>query len=282
MVVTHPIEARAQSNELEDCMLIIGDSVAYGSAVFEVPMQGFPVIQTPPFARFVDRALHDAGAYHLGVYDLSVEASSLTGTLPYTTTLEYVFALAQRCELVVIFPWLNELRTILDDNSTSRFISTITLFVNTFRQVNVDNTIVMMNYYPTMTSALGERIYEGSITNETVLRANLALADACSSAGLIGNIGGVVCMDIFSLFPDFSHVFTTLDRATFDVSGYRPVLPEQSNLLDIFWRENPNGVIRGDGVHLNDIGKQRLADALINMIMDYDATLLTFTVDDLP
>ncbi|MEQ8671639.1 MAG: hypothetical protein RLP44_25555 [Aggregatilineales bacterium] len=274
-----PLHAQETINNA-DCFMLVGDSIPGGSAVFEVPGQGFPVLQTPPFAEFFDIAVHDVGAYHLGIYDLSVEASSLTGTLPYTTTPAYQFALTNACRYVVIFPWLNELRGMVSESYITPYIGLVANFVSTFRQANAESIIVLMNYYPTATSLLGDRIYEGSVSPTTIQRANTALSVACAPDGLIGLIENVYCMDISTLYSSDTHVSTTLDRTTYSDFGYSTVNEADSALIDIYWSENPEGLIFGDGVHLNETGKQILADALINQFTAISGEFWHFTFSD--
>ncbi|MEQ8677098.1 MAG: hypothetical protein RLP44_29640 [Aggregatilineales bacterium] len=272
--------AQETKDAVGDCILIIGDSVAHGSAVFEVPGQGFPIIQTQPFAEFVDTALHDIGAYHLGVYDLSVEASSLTGTLPYTTTPEFRFAQTQNCQYIVILPWMNELRGMVNENFALPFTALLADFISSIRQENDTSQIVMMNYYPTATSELGDRIYESSISTTTIQQANTALATACAPAGVLGEIDNLACMDIAPLYSRNEHVFTSIDRTTYFENQYSVLRGEGSELLEIYWRENPNGLIYGDGVHLNEIGKRIMAEALMQELLSLDISFGRFEINN--
>src|SRR5690606_26500078 len=81
----------AQSTELEDCILIIGDSIPAGHAVSEVPGFGFPVLVSEPFSRVLDRFYNEINITHIGIYNLAVGASSLSPTseIRYQDTMQY-------------------------------------------------------------------------------------------------------------------------------------------------------------------------------------------------
>lgn len=264
LVITLLVGDEQDVPRLENCLLLIGDSVADGSAVFEVPGHGFPVIQTTPFSAVLDAALHERGALHIGVYDLTVGAASLTGNLPYMDTPAYAFALAQPCRFVVLFPWLNELGT-----AGEAYVRELADFAAAFQQPG--RTIILLNYYRPVISPLGERIYEGNITLERVTQANDALAAACAPEGALA---AVVCIDVTGLYPGDDHVLSTLDRATYMALGYAPVNPDDAGLLAAYWNTRPEGLITGDGVHLNEAGKQTLAAALLDQLAASDALTL--------
>ena len=274
------INAQDNIESLDNCIMVIGDSVARGTAVFEVPGRGFPVIQTMPFSRFLDATLNEYGAYHIGVYDLSVAEASLAGALPYTTTPEYRFGLTQNCRFVVIFPWLNELSRLANPDFSASTMGLLASFVNGFRQANLNSTIILINYYSVATSSLGNMIYEGSITADSIRIANEAINSACGANGMINAIGGVSCMDIASLYSGDEHVFTSLDRNSYAELEYTVLREEDVPLIDFYWQETPDGLIFGDGVHLNHIGKTLLADALANHLLILDETVFTFDVGE--
>lgn len=259
---------------VENCIVIVGDSIPHGTAVFEVPGHGFPVIQTRPFSFFLHDVLQSIHALYVGVYDLSAPATALTGESPYAATPQYAMALTRSCRFVVIFPWLIELRSLNLDPERS-YIDHLVELVGAFQAASPQSQIVVMNYYPVVTTTLGDTIYGGSVTQESVTLVNQMLSEACAG----GVLAGVSCMDISGLFLDGSHVFTSLSQEQYVTAAYSPVNVEDTTMLELFWAEQPEGVILGDGVHLNAQGKAQLAEALVVFLYELDPgafTLLQF------
>lgn len=264
----------ATATPSQACIALIGDSMVEGSTVFEVPGQGFPVIETPSIAVYMEVALREIGNNQLAVYDFSVGASSLTGQVPYTALPEYHVAQAEACQFVVIFPWINDLRGMSDPDFPESYVPTLAEFAGAFQTDT--NTVIVMTYYMPVPSSLAEMIYNGSITPENVTALNDAILADCAPDGAFAD---VTCMDISELYTNedadvddtegideedaADYVMTTVDRTTYQQFGYRTARIDDADLLDTYWRDNPTGSINGDGVHLSENGKAILVEALL-------------------
>jgi hypothetical protein len=54
---------------------------------------------------------------------------------------------------------------------------------------------------------------------------------------------------------------------------YEPIPSDVAPFFEVFWRDNPDGEVIGDGVHLSDMGKRILAQRLVDEFLSIDPDL---------
>jgi hypothetical protein len=211
------------------CIAVIGDSVAHGTAVVQVPGVGFPVIQTPTLAETLDA--------FIPAQDYSVPATSLRDG--YFETAQYQTVTATPCHHALIVPFMNDIAT------PETYAADLSRLIDSLPVARV----VLMGVHPIAPNALTDQIYDGAITPSAVARADAAIAPLCSSER-------VQCWFWPGWVPPQLMVLQAVTQTTYERNGYRPFDPATADLLAVYWRDNPDGLIVGDGLHLSTQGKR--------------------------
>lgn len=269
--------AAAQKPEPE-CVAVVGDSVAYGTLVFEVPGFGFFVARTPPLSAVLQKAL-DAAGYDLEVRDYSVPASYLApeGSLVYATTDEYMALLEDGCRYVVINAFINDLtlREVEDGDgedaeltakeNAQENVDVLADFIGALAFALADVQIALVAYYHGQPAAFVPE-YAGDIINIHVPAFNEAIFEACADGGRFQKLADVTCLDVDTVFAemDNTHVVTDVGQSLFYAILVEPVPGQAGDAFRIYWEQNPAAVVHGDGMHLSEPGKE----ALVGVVLD--------------
>jgi hypothetical protein len=127
--------------------------------------------------------------------------------------------------------------------------------------------VVVLDYYRVVVTELGQRVYGNTITPAVIGTMNQALSAACASNGLLGSRVNVSCFHIEPyLLPLDDVLMRSVTQAQFAAENFRAYDAQGQGWLNEYWLNNPGAAIAVDGVHLNRIGKQRLAQALHNYL----------------
>src|SRR5262249_1032341 len=101
----------AQIPTTNPCVDVVGDSIAHGGAIFEIPNVGYARAPMIPLATVIQQEFTKRGVTDIQVIDRSVSATGIsTANHPsYFDSDEYGRLLRDRCKFVIIFPWVNDL-----------------------------------------------------------------------------------------------------------------------------------------------------------------------------
>lgn len=258
------------------CISIVGDSVPAGEVVFLVPGHGFPVVKTRPISNVLQAVLNAHGLEHIEVRDRSVGASYLSeeGEIWYRETEAYAQLLNDRCRHIVIMPWVNDL-IIVRDNRAEAHIEVLIRFVEDLIATSPDSHILVMGYYYGQPESFVPGYDTGSVSEENIESFNQALAAACASDGPLGSLPSVNCMPTRNLFDEMetNHVVKEHTQIEFYAVVDGELSPDVASFFEVYWRENPEGLVYGDGMHLSEPGKVVLVDALLDKILEVDPDL---------
>lgn len=263
------LPSTAQEDSLEDCILIIGDSIPAGQAVSRVPGYGFPVIVSEPFSHVLDTYYNELGITHMGIYNLSVGASSLgTGSnVRYFDTPQFDFAITKRCQFVVIFPFINDLPNSTDTTAVNNHIQRLEQLIAALQSNSPQTQVLVLDYYRVVVTELGERVYGNTISPPVIGAMNQNLSAACTPTDLLGARRNVTCFHIEPyLLPLDDVLMRSITQTQFYAEGFYADDGQGQAWLTEFWGNNPNSPIDVDGVHLNSNGKRRLAIAVHNAL----------------
>jgi hypothetical protein len=72
---------------------------------------------------------------------------------------------------------------------------------------------------------------------------------------------------------DNTHVLLGATQEEVNDLLYEPIPADVAPFFETFWRDNPEGEVIGDGVHLSDVGKKILVQALIDHFLSIDPDL---------
>lgn len=270
--------AAAQKSEPE-CVAVVGDSVAYGTLVFEVPGFGFFVARTSPLSAILQEQL-DAAGYDLEVRDYSVPASYLSpdGSLVYATTDEYAALLEDGCRYVVINAFINDLTLrkmeagddaeLKAEENAAEAVDVLADFIGALAFARSDVQIALVAYYHGQPAAFVPE-YAGDIVDLHVPVFNEAIFEACAKGGFKGRfqkLADVTCLDVESVFAemDNTHVVTDVGQSLFYAILVEPVTGQAADAFRIYWEQNPGAVVHGDGMHLSEAGKAALVGVVID------------------
>lgn len=263
-----------EEHDIRGCVAVVGESVAYGSLVFEVPRFGFFVARTRPLSVVLQTEL-DAAGYDLEVHDYSVRASYLSpdGPLVYTTTPEYQALLEDRCAYVVIGVWMNDLTMREPGEGADEQVDLLADLIGALAFVRPDVQIGLVAYYHGQPAAFVPE-YGGDIININVPLFNEAIFAACENGergeqGRFQKLADVTCIDIDPVFAEMNntHVVTDVGKDLFYSLLYEPVPAPASDSFRIYWEEEPAAVVHGDGMHLSEAGKVALVDTIIERFL---------------
>jgi hypothetical protein len=98
------------------CVSVVGDSVAHGDAVFEIPGTGYLQAQFTPVSNFITQQYQGQGIADMQAYNRSSSAVGISSPRhpSYFNTLEYALLLKDGCQYTLIIPWINDLSSGVD------------------------------------------------------------------------------------------------------------------------------------------------------------------------
>jgi hypothetical protein len=115
--------------------------------------------------------------------------------------------------------------------------------------------------------------YGVGLTDENITRFNEAIFAACTARGRLAQMGTVTCMETDSLLANMgsAHVVTELTQAELNAILVEPLAAPDVGYFNVFWRDNPGGLVIGDGMHLSEAGKHVLIEALYRLMLEIDS-----------
>ena len=269
-------EIEAQDTQAE-CVAVVGDSVAYGTLVFEVPRFGFFVARTQPISAILQEAL-DAAGLDLEVRDYTVPASYLAEDaaqderLVYGTTEAYAALLEDGCRYVVINAFINDLTLREAGEGADENIEVLAELIGALAFVRSDVQIALVAYYHGKPAAFVPE-YGGDIINLNVPLFNEAIFEACGVGGRFQKLADVTCVDVDGVFAemDNTHVVTDVGQGLFYSLLVEPLTATAGDNFRIFWEQNPGAMVHGDGMHLSEAGKVAWVGAVVEVFFELPA-----------
>lgn len=248
------------------CVGIMGDSIAYGSTVTMAPGVNFFEILLPSFASvmrrtFIDhqiaRAVRD---YALPAVYLRDGGESQPG---YLYSAAFWRAINDGCEVMVIFPWLNELPSSNTPESYDNYFNEQLQLIDILREYRPEMRIIVVTIHQMHTRYTGQVTYGDSVTEAMVRRLRERYAMWCS----VGNVQGLAQYDEVACWfpfdnaqPRVTDLMHTITHQDFIQENMR-IVGAPSTALDGFW--SSGGVLEGDGIHYSPAGMRTLARALV-------------------
>lgn len=247
------------------CVSVVGDSVAQGDAVFEVPATGYVTVQMSPIGSYIAAHFRQRGFPSVQVFNRASPAVGISaGNHPsYFNTPEYAQLLNDRCDYTVIVPWIND----LTGGSAANHVAALARLVDALARSNPDGEIFVLNYYQGMPAPFAMQTFAAGFTPDQVNAFNGQIGSACSQGGLA--LPQVNCIDVNSAFVNAggAHVVGQMNRADFEANLTAPLSPDEGGMVNLFFAQNPAGLLLGDGVHLSSAGKNTLAGYLVERML---------------
>jgi hypothetical protein len=251
------------------CTSVVGDSVANGGAVFEIPETGYARAPMASMAKMIGLRFLAAGVSQkdMTVYDRSVGATGIsTPNHPsYYSTPQYEQLKHDHCKFTVIMPWINDLSP--ESPNPASFAAThVNALSGLVRQIATFTPygrIIVFNYYPGNPTKFALTSFATGFKPEVVSAYNQQIAAACAGGSLA--LGQVTCMDINAAFVGMgtSYVVGLMTRDEINKQLVSGINADELKLFNYWADGHPGGQFIGDGVHLSYAGKVALANYLV-------------------
>jgi hypothetical protein len=256
----------------ENCISVVGDSVAYGTTVYEVPGQGFAILRLAPLSEVLQPALIKRGLGHVQVRDRSASAAFLSdrGKNPYREMPEFAALLADECRFTLLMPWINDLSVEGPAPAADHMRDLIRLVGE------LDSPhLLLLGFYDGQPSEFARQHAPGYNTpNLALFEAAWQASCADTQAGL-GQFPQVTCQPIADIFAEADQAHVALGINQEDLLGllYEPIPADVAPFFEVYWRDNPGGLVFGDGVHLSQAGKNTLVQVIIEALLALEPDL---------
>ncbi|MCC7447462.1 MAG: hypothetical protein IT324_08610 [Anaerolineae bacterium] len=251
------------------CVAVVGDSVAHGDAVFEIPNTGFLQAQFLPVSGYINGQYSSRGVSNIKVFNRSASAVGISsGKHPsYFSTFEYAQLLQDACQYVVIIPWINDLSSGNDASAAApAHVAALARLAQDVSSKNANSKVFVVNYYNGSPAPFALNTFATGFTPGNIGAFNQQIGAACAGGALA--LKQVVCVDANAIFGGMggSHVIGPMNRDTYNQLLISPPKPDQEALVNAYFNNNPGGQIIGDGVHLSASGKSQLAAYLVGQM----------------
>lgn len=252
------------------CVDVAGDSIAHGGAVFEIPAVGYIRAPLQPVSKSIEQAYRLVGSKDLQIVDRSVSATGISSNNhpSYFSTPEYGQLIKDRCKFTIIMPWINDLSADTDPSiAAPGHVAALIKMVRKLVEENPFGRVLVLNYYAGTPQPFALAGFASGFTPAGVATFNQQMAAACTE-GALSSIKQVTCVDTSAAFASLgtSYLVGPMTRQQIESELVSPLTAEENSMLDYFTGINPNGLLKGDGVHLNANGKMALAKYLINLM----------------
>jgi hypothetical protein len=263
-------EEIAQIPKIQNCVTIVGDSIAHGGVIFELPSVGYIEVQTAPFSTFIAEAYKRRGI-NTPAYDRSQAGIGISSPKhrSFFNLALYQSTLQDHCKVTVIMPWVNDLSSGRDAREAAPLhAAALSRLVHDLINNNPEGRILLVNYYPGAPAGFITAFAPGF--NTKMIQAFNDQLSALCSTGLFSQLAEVSCIDANAIFAPMTNTYvvgpmTKDDMEKLIVSRLRP---DQAKLVDAYTAEDAAKLLVSDGVHMSPAGKAALADYIVNLMLD--------------
>ncbi len=268
-VVPTPIDETNRDYEL--CVGIASDSNGYGHVSFQLPDEemGNPEVISyiQPISVPLAAHLEAEGLDYLEVVDKSLSAAGLTtATSNYLESGQFAELRMSRCKFVVVTPFIPDVAVNLIEPEV--YVTNLEQLVRDLARATPESRILVLNYYGTDRAEFTIDNSGRGMTAGRLAEFNTAIAKACEPGGVLGAYEQVVCLDTPHLLEGMTEpvVISEVSLEEYEASLYRTNV--YSATIDEFFQRNPDGIIIGDGIHLSQAGRDKLARQLARIIFE--------------
>ncbi len=256
------------------CISVVGDSLAYGEVIFELPGVGFIKVKMAPFSTFVEDQLRQINISDYTVYDRSYPGTGISSPKhkSFYDTPAWSSLLKDRCVYTLVLPWVNDMSSGLDPAySAQEHALRLTEFAQRLLKNNPDGKIIFGNYYPGAPAEFSKAMAWG-FTPQAIELFNQSMKNACT-LGELSKMPQVLCVDVNPAFTSVAdkYVVGRMPRSEVDALTTRPLTGEEQNMLNYYSSANPGALLNGDGIHLSSLGKRLLAYYLVEKAFNMTA-----------
>lgn len=252
------------------CISVVGDSIAAGTLVIQVPTVGYSVLQTLPLSNMLADELAFRQIEGIAVRDRSVPAAYLSpsSSAPYRNTEAYRQLMDDGCMTTVVFPWNNDLGLSRDD-APSAHVDDLAQLLGDLRATNPEMQVIFFSHFWIDPQPFVDG-YGVGISYDRYAQHHRAFMAACAPGGTLGQAGNIRCINsqlLLTRTPDpGQNVLLGMNQFALDALAYPSLDQESADLSSYYFTSNPGGVVWGDGVHLSPRGKAILIRATVDVM----------------
>lgn len=250
------------------CISVVGDSVAHGDGVYEIPGTGYARAFMTPISSYMAYQYAQRGLSGVKVFNRSASATGISSANhpSYLGTFEYGALLQDKCVFAVIIPWINDLSAGTDPGSAAaNHVTALAGLAQTLAQANPAAKILVVNYYQGQPAPFALSSFAAGFTPGGIAAFNQQIAAACSGGGLA--IPQVMCVDANAALGGLgaAGVIGPISAQDLQAALVVPFTAEEQNMINFYASNNPSGALIGDGVHLSGSGKAALASYIVGL-----------------
>jgi hypothetical protein len=249
------------------CVGIASDSNGYGHVTFQLGPDGdVGIVYVQPFWLILQDQLQAVGLGNLKALDRSLSASGLTASeaTNYLKSIPYGSLIRDRCRFDIVGPFLPDIAA--GQAKPENYAYSLQMLINGLIDKNPGGTIFVLKFYQTNRAEFTATNSGFGLTPERINAFNAKLTAMCSPDGSLGNLPQVICVDTQPVFEGMEtpYILSLTTQAEYRVLFYRTT--GFASRIEAFFRENPNGQLIGDGIHLSLTGRIRLMQYLAEWI----------------
>jgi serine/threonine protein kinase len=256
------------------CMTVIGDSIASGHALFQIPGSVINA-QFESLGQRIQAVYRYQSAGAVTVYNLTAPNAALgagNGNRPvFSSTSQYQQMIAARCQFTVIAPWLNDLNYarapgVSPASAAANHASRLVALTREVVANNPTGRVVVLNYYRANPAAFALKTWNAAFTGADVDAYRQAIAGALRPGAI--DLPQVIYLDPEPLLANVKPppVVEVTSREDFEDSLVQSLDANQRGLVDNFYTSDLTGTLLGDGIHLNQNGTDMLARAVVALL----------------
>jgi len=251
------------------CTAVVGDSVANGGAIFEIPDTGYVRTPMAPISSMIAQQYRALGVQDkdMKVYDRSVGATGISSANhpSYYNTPQYAQLKRDHCKFTIVLPWINDLSPDSPDPAASApdHGAKLAAFVQRLLALTEYGRIIVVNYYVGNPTPFALRSFATGFKPDVISAFNQQIAAIC--AGPLSAYPQVTCLNVNTAFAGMgtSYVVGPMTREQINPQLVSSINDQELKLYNNWADGHPGGLMRGDGVHLSRPGKQALASYLV-------------------
>jgi lysophospholipase L1-like esterase len=252
------------------CVVVVGDSVAHGGMVFEIPATGYVHGTSSPLSQFVDQELKKAGLTDLRGVDRAVSNTGISSRNHYSyfRTASYQNLLTDHCKYTIMLPWVNDITSDWPASyAAPHHVAALVRFVGELADGNPGGRILVLNYYRPVLAPFALQTWARGFIPENIDAYNHEIELSCQY-GTFSKLPQVVCIHMNDAFTEMGddYVIAWASRDELNTDLIYPIPDDQKALLQQYYEVHPDGLVLGDGVHLSTMGKSALAAYLVSVI----------------
>jgi hypothetical protein len=261
------VQASAAPAAPNPCVGIASDSNGYGHVTFQLGPDGdVGIVYVQPFWVILQDQLQAVGLGNLKALDRSLSASGLTASeaTNYLKSIPYGNLIRDRCRFNIVGPFLPDVAA--GHAKPENYAYSLQVLISGLIERNPGGTIFVLKFYQTNRAEFTATNSGFGLTPERINAFNDKLTTMCSTDGSLGSLPQVICVDTQPVFEGMKtpYILSLTTQEDYRALFYRPT--GFTPRVEAFFRDNPDGQLIGDGIHLSLMGRIRLMQYLAEWI----------------